>query len=75
MNLSEKAVIDRIESYAAKFLLDNNRNTPVTDEVLEKTYKHCVIPASKELYSGIKIRIEEMRNDSRYSFYDDEQLI
>lgn len=71
--LSEKVIRDKVESYAGKFLADNNRNTLVTDTILEETFKNCVIPARKEWYSMIKLRIEEMRKDNRYKFYDDEQ--
>ena len=70
--MNDKIIKQKIEMYAGKFLADNNRNSPVTDETLEKTYKGCVLPAEKSLYKDIKIQIEEMRNNIRYKFYDDE---
>ena len=74
INIERKARIDdsRVEQYAGKFLADNNRDIPITDEALQQTFAGCVIPAADYLYNRIKTRIEEMRNDSRYKFYDDE---
>lgn len=63
---------DLIEAYAGKFLADHSRKTPVTDETLEKAYDRCVSPARKEIYPGIKKRIEEMRNDGVSKFYDED---
>lgn len=63
---------NRVEAYAIKFLADHNRNTPVTNETLEKSFRDCVTPANFEQYEDIKIRIEEMREDTtNYKFYDD----
>lgn len=71
-NNTKKLNDDRVRSYACKFLEDYSRNTVVNNAVLEKAFQHCVIPADKSLYEPIKQRIEEMREDCRFKFQDDE---
>ena len=71
MNRQQAFNKDRVEAYAIKFLADHNRNTLVTDEILEKSFRNCVTPANFEQYEDIKVRIEEMREDAKYKFYDE----
>lgn len=73
MDLKTKRDQELTEAYAVKFLADNSRNTPANNETLEKTFRNCVLPAKTYLYESIKKRIEEMRHDNNYKFYDDEE--
>jgi predicted enzyme involved in methoxymalonyl-ACP biosynthesis len=66
--LSCKVIKQRIENAAFKFVCDNTRNTPITDEILDKTFRNVCIKPKKEWYPAIKKRIEELKQNQLVKF-------
>jgi two-component SAPR family response regulator len=63
-DINNTLIKDRIEQYAGKYIADHEHtwmDGELTNEVLEKTYRECVIPAKAELYPHIRERIIEKR--------------